>query len=35
MGVDFTPSSPHWAGEPNIAEDDSTLVRGDGIFSRS
>jgi predicted secreted protein len=32
MGVDFTPSAPHWAGQPNIVEDDSTLVRGDGIF---
>jgi hypothetical protein len=32
MGVDFTPSAPHWAGRPDIAEDDSTLVRGDGIF---
>ena len=32
MGVDFTPSAPHWSGRPNIVEDDSTLVRGDGIF---
>jgi hypothetical protein len=32
MGVDFTPSAPHWGGQPNIVEDDSTLVRGDGIF---
>jgi predicted secreted protein len=32
MGIDFTPSAPHWAGQPNIVEDDSTLVRGDGIF---
>lgn len=32
MGVDFTPSAPHWGGDPNIGEDDSTLVRGDGIF---
>ncbi len=32
MGVDFTPSAPHWAGKPDIGEDDSTLVRGDGIF---
>jgi len=32
MGVDFTPSAPHWSGQPNIVEDDSTLVRGDGIF---
>jgi predicted secreted protein len=32
MGVDFTPSAPHWGGEPNIGEDDSTLIRGDGIF---
>ena len=32
MGVDFTPSAPHWAGQPDIGEDDSTLVRGDGIF---
>jgi predicted secreted protein len=32
MGVDFTPSAPHWGGKPDIGEDDSTLVRGDGIF---
>lgn len=32
MGVDFTPSAPHWGGRPSIGEDDSTLVRGDGIF---
>jgi len=32
MGIDFTPSAPHWAGKPDIGEDDSTLVRGDGIF---
>jgi predicted secreted protein len=32
MGVDFTPSAPHWAGKPDIGADDSTLVRGDGIF---
>ena len=32
MGVDFTPSAPHWSGMPNIGSDDSTLVHGDGIF---
>jgi predicted secreted protein len=32
MGVDFTPSAPHWSGKPDVGEDDSTLVRGDGIF---
>jgi len=32
MGVDFTPSAPRWAGEPNIGEDDSVLIRGDGIY---
>ncbi len=32
MGIDFTPSAPHWAGKPDIIEDDSALVRGDGIF---
>jgi predicted secreted protein len=32
MGVDFTPSAPHWRGKPDIGEDDSRLVRGDGIF---
>ena len=32
MGVDFTPSAPHWSGKPDIGEDDSTLIRGDGIF---
>jgi len=31
MGIDFTPSGD-WAGEPNIGEDDSQLVRGDGIY---
>ena len=32
MGIDFTPSAPHWAGKPDIGEDDSTLLRGDGIY---
>ena len=32
MGVDFTPSAPHWGGRPDRVEDDSELVRGDGIF---
>ena len=32
MGVDFTPSAPHWGGRPDRVEDDSILVRGDGIF---
>ena len=32
MGVDFTPSAPHWGGRPDRVEDDSTLVHGDGIF---
>jgi predicted secreted protein len=32
MGVDFSPSAPSWAGKPDVSEDDSTLVRGDGIF---
>src|SRR5580698_6874219 len=32
MGVDYTPSAPHWGGKPAIGEDDSVLVRGDGIF---
>ena len=33
MGVEFTCSSPTWGGEPNIGEDDSTLVEGQsGIF---
>ena len=32
MGVDFTPSAPHWGGRPDRVEDDSTLVPGDGIF---
>jgi predicted secreted protein len=33
MGVEFTCSSPTWAGKPDIGdEDDSTLVPGDGIF---
>jgi len=32
MGVDFTPSAPDWGGMPNIGADDSTYIRGDGIF---
>ncbi len=32
MGVDFTPSAPHWGGRPDRVEDDSQLARGDGIF---
>jgi predicted secreted protein len=32
MGVDFSPSAPHWGGRPDRVEDDSTLVPGDGIF---
>jgi predicted secreted protein len=33
MGVEFTCSSPTWAGKPDVgANDDSTLVPGDGIF---
>jgi len=32
MGVEFSPSSPTWGGEPNIGEDDSRLVPGGGIF---
>jgi predicted secreted protein len=32
MGVDFTPSAPHWGGKPDIGEDDSELLRGSGIF---
>ncbi len=31
MGVDFTPSA-EWAGKPDIGDDDSKLVPGDGIF---
>lgn len=32
MGVDFQPSSQSWGGEPNIGEDDTELVDGEGIF---
>lgn len=32
MGVDFSPSAPHWGGRPDRVEDDSALVPGDGIF---
>jgi predicted secreted protein len=32
MGVGFTPSAPHWSGKPDIGEDDSTLVPGEGIL---
>jgi predicted secreted protein len=34
MGIEFTCSSPTWGGRPEIGEDDSTLVPGDGIFVR-
>lgn len=32
MGVEFAPSAPHWSGKPDIGEDDSRLVPGEGIF---
>jgi len=32
MGVDFTCSSPSWAGKPEIDETESTYVPGTGIF---
>jgi predicted secreted protein len=34
MGIEFTCSSPTWAGKPDVADDkdDSALVPGDGIF---
>ncbi len=32
LGVRYTTSSPTWAGEPNIGEDDSRYVPGEGIF---
>ncbi|MGI8420930.1 MAG: hypothetical protein ACR2MU_01500 [Gaiellaceae bacterium] len=32
MGADFTVSAPTWAGEPNVSQDDSSYVPGDGIF---
>ena len=32
MGVEFTPSSDTWGGEPNIGRDDSRLVYGQGTF---
>jgi predicted secreted protein len=32
MGIEFTCSSPTWAGKPDIATDDSSLVPGAGIF---
>jgi predicted secreted protein len=32
MGVDFFPSASRWGGEPNIGEDDSRLVPGEGVF---
>lgn len=32
MGIEFTCSSPTWGGKPDIGVDDSSLVRGTGIF---
>ncbi len=32
MGVEYTTSSPTWAGEPNIGRDDSSYVPGEGVF---
>ena len=32
MGVEFTCTSPTWGGKPDIGEDDSELVPGNGIF---
>jgi len=32
MGVDYGPSAPGWGGEPNIGQDQTVLVRGEGIF---
>lgn len=32
MGVDYSPSAPEWGGEPNIGQDETVLMRGDGIF---
>src|SRR5438067_12012527 len=32
MGVEFTCTSPTWGGKPEIGEDDSELVPGNGIF---
>jgi hypothetical protein len=32
LGVDYQPSSPTWGGEPNIGDDDTVLVAGEGIF---
>lgn len=32
MGVSFQPSSQSWGGEPNIGDDDTTMIEGEGIF---
>jgi predicted secreted protein len=32
MGVSFQPSSATWGGEPNIGQDDTVMVDGEGIF---
>ena len=32
MGIDYQPSSTTWGGEPNIGNDDTELVAGEGIF---
>ena len=32
MGIDYQPSSKTWGGEPNIGDDDTAMVAGEGIF---
>jgi predicted secreted protein len=32
MGIDHTVSAPSWAGKPDVREEDSSYVPGDGIF---
>ncbi len=32
MGIDFTCSAPTWAGKPDVREEDSAYVPGQGIF---
>ncbi len=32
MGVEWTTTAPHWAGKPDIGDEESAYMRGDGIF---
>jgi predicted secreted protein len=32
MGVDWTTTAPHWSGKPDIGDEESAYMRGDGIY---